>query len=772
MKFKKSLACTLAVLTLFTLSPIDMGNISVCAAETTMSSPSEQLSFKDKVWGFIKRNKEKIITAVVITAAIVAGYAGYRYATSGSADNAEPKNENNLISGDEEKGIRKKPQKKNKKEKELNLDAKTEGHNFVVDSFNKVLGTKTGKGILWTIGAGGFAISGVASGLHELKRLQRDVDEVFSPYGFFRNLFVSVKKKISDNFFPVVPITPQNSEQNLEQMFKNLKGQDKAKKQLKGFIANIVGEKHLKNIEGQKYSHGDVFYFIGPSGVGKTFAAKGLADYKVLGNDGYYLMSSSDVDLNSADSMIMQIFGPKSDYGFGYSYGGGRESKAPSSLYSYINEHPNGIVIIDEYDKISAAANEAASKRSTMLGDEKGKFKPPLDEVMRGVMDNGKITVCGQELDCSGVTFILTSNETKESLNLSGKESADASLTHLVHDKSITNRLKVVEFENLPIQTYIDIANSQVIPNLKKYFAREECGKINLMVSDETIKTLAERTQINDKKARYLIDDLYGAARSEMNDFIKNVSFKEVMDKDVELKYILRDIDESEKDEAADDISGKTYKLISGAYKYKLEDIESEEIEYAKKDTKFNQYVKTDKGYKKYKLLDLSPEEEQTAKKHIESENPQKLYVKLKGHKKRILEDLTPEEKELIKDEKYVLQNKETYVKIGGEYKKYKLLDVSAKEAIRGKKDQPGLYIKIGNAYKKYALESITNEEEEAIDPEEKSDIYVKADVYKKYDLQEIEPKEETIARKDIDNKVYVIKDPVYKKYVFKAEFK
>ena len=100
------------------------------------------------------------------------------------------------------------------------------------------------------------------------------------------------------------------------------------------------------------------------------------------------------------------------------------------------------------------------------------------------------------------------------------------------------------------------------------------------------------------------------------------------------------------------------------------------------------------------------------------------------------------------------------------------MLDVSSKEEKIAKKDRKGLYVKVGDKYKKYELENVTSDEEEDITFEEESDIYVKSDVYKKYDLQEINTGEEIQARKDTNNKFFVIKDPVYKKYVFKAEFK
>ena len=154
--------------------------------------------------------------------------------------------------------------------------------------------------------------------------------------------------------------------------------EEKAKEQIRTAVNQIVVNKDRARRKNERYSHGDILYFIGPSGVGKSFAAAGLANYQILGNNGFYLMSSSDVDLsNKKQSVVEQIFGPKAA-DFGYDLGNGNV-KRRSSLFSYIQNNPNGIVIIDEYDLIADKA---------------------LDEVMRGITDKGTVIVYGEELDC------------------------------------------------------------------------------------------------------------------------------------------------------------------------------------------------------------------------------------------------------------------------------------------------------------------------------------------------------------------------------------
>ena len=784
MKFKKSLACMLAVLMVTTSSPLNTGSINVYAAGTSVSTAAPANkggSFKDKICGFFKKHKKTFIAAALTAAAITAGYfirKKYKEnkllrpvdngANPGNGNNANGGNGGNGDNGNNDNGGNNANDNDNGNGNDNGNDNGNGngGNGGAWDQqfargerwVNKGKDHFAGLPVVGTAIAGSaavlFVVNQIGTLSETLSKLGKNMANIINPYGFFGQIYENFKRKLNEKFNPTIPITPETSNKNLELLFKDFKGQEKAKEQIRTAVNQIVVNKDRARRKNEPYSHGDILYFIGPSGVGKSFAAAGLANYQILGNNGFYLMSSSDVDLsNKKQSVVEQIFGPKAA-DFGYDLGNGNV-KRRSSLFSYIQNNPNGIVIIDEYDLIADKA---------------------LDEVMRGITDKGTVIVYGEELDCSGITFILTSNETKSSLNLSNDQEADGALREHEHDKSFTNRIHVVEFENLPIETFKEITRSQFIPLLRDYFANEDCGNINLILDDNTVDALAKKTRDYGKGARHLLNDLSGEATAVITNFLagKNYEdFKHANGRDVTLKYILEDVNEKEKKSAEEDREGKNYKLVNGAYKYKLDDIDPEEIELAKQDKDFKRYVKTNKEYKKYRLLDLSAEEEKVAKEYIDSKADEKLYVKLQGHKKRKLENISRKEKELIlKDKNYLLQNQGLYVKIGGEYKKYKLLDISSEEERLAKKDRAGLYVKVGDKYKKYDLENITSDEEEDINAETENDLYVKTDVYKKYDLQEIKPEEEVLARKDTSNKFYVIKDPVYKKYVFKAEFK
>lgn len=373
-------------------------------------------------------------------------------------------------------------------------------------------------------------------------KLQNSIVNLISPYGIFGHV-------LNMNKVDVDPVEPVKSDSNLKKAFKEIKGQEKAKKQLRGAISQIIISKYSKFKNNEDYNKADVFYFIGPSGVGKTFMAVKLCEHKVITNDDQpYIVSSGDVDTKSKDTIIEQIFGPKvSDY----SYDGNKKTK--SSLYSYIKNHPSGVVVFDEYDKFSNKS---------------------LDEFFRTAMDKGKVIVAGQELDCSGVTFILTSNESKKSLNISGgntEREKDASITNKEHDQSFTNRMHVIEFEKLFEDNYVDIARVDLYEEVKKMFAQKEMGGINVTMSKETLERIADKAVKYGKGARYIKLDLLGEAVQALTAFLFNTSngkIKRFKGKTIELVYKLLDATEEEsKYDAPNDTEGKLYVKDGDKYK-------------------------------------------------------------------------------------------------------------------------------------------------------------------------------------------------------------
>ncbi len=399
------------------------------------------------------------------------------------------------------------------------------------------------RGIVSMLSLGAGAAMNVSDLLGYISKLQNLILDIVNPYGLIGRVF-DFNKVICD------PVTPVESNENINKAFSEIKGQEKAKKQLRRAISSMVVDKYSDFLKGDSPKTGDVFYFIGPSGVGKTYMALKLCEHKAFTNDDQpYLFSAGDIDSKSEESIVEQIFGPKSsDY---YGHDGNRKTK--SSLYSYIKNHPSGVVIFDEYDKLPDNS---------------------LDEVFRSVMDKGKVTVAGQELDCSGVTFILTSNESKESLNLKGGNKAredDDSITYHTHDVSFTNRIRIVEFEKLFEDNFVEIAKTSLYGKLRERYSQKEMGGINLTMSDDTLQKIADKAVKYGKGARYITIDLVQEAAQALTELLFNNydgNIKKFKGKTVELVYKLVDVSEEEaKYDAPMDEEGKYYVKVGDTYK-------------------------------------------------------------------------------------------------------------------------------------------------------------------------------------------------------------
>ena len=96
---------------------------------------------------------------------------------------------------------------------------------------------------------------------------------------FHRTKSVSVKETIS----------------RLNKGLLDVKGQENAKKEIRKIVYGIAHNKNQAIFNKENYSHGDIIYILGPSGVGKTFVSLRIA--KALSNHEPFIISASDVDL-------------------------------------------------------------------------------------------------------------------------------------------------------------------------------------------------------------------------------------------------------------------------------------------------------------------------------------------------------------------------------------------------------------------------------------------------------------------------------------------
>ena len=266
---------------------------------------------------------------------------------------------------------------------------------------------------------------------------------------------------------------PLEAIKELDEGLSLIKGQEKAKRQMRSVVLGIVDQRSRCD-DLEKGSKGaTIIYMIGPTGSGKSYSAEILTKVLTGSKSKPFIIEASDVDTQSKKaSPVDQLFGTR------IQREEGREVCKQSPLVKQLASTPELVVIINEYDKMRT---------------------PELDEKLRTMADQGYIKVDGEIIDCSKATIIITSNESSSSI-FGGKNSNDStgSRTSVEHDVAFTGRLRVIEFEPLTEKDYEEIATPIFEALLKRY--NEEYGvKINL---GNTIKTVAEKVLKQNKGAR------------------------------------------------------------------------------------------------------------------------------------------------------------------------------------------------------------------------------------------------------------------------------
>jgi ATP-dependent Clp protease ATP-binding subunit ClpA len=356
-------------------------------------------------------------------------------------------------------------------------------------------------------------LGAVSSAVSKIDNASWSFSKLIQKFADFRK---SVSNKINH-----IELSLDDAFGNLRYLFEEIKGQEKAKEQIKSIVYGILHRKNQAKLVDKKYDRGDVLLFYGPSGVGKTLIAKGLAEYKILtSNAEPFYISASEVDKDSKETVIEQLFG-----GGSYAYGGyddyngsNKVSSAPKSLVKYLNSNPDGVVIIDEYDKM---------------------WSPALDEIFRTIMDHGVVSIKGQMIDCSGITFILTSNESAKSIQGGNQDDqtpeevddGTGSRTTNKHDKSFLNRLQPVEFSNLSSKEYALIIQKDFKDDLVGYWANPEVNGIDIVIDDVCLANMAKVVENKNIGARYIT--------KLQSDLFRDISMK-VFDAEVKEKDFYR----------------------------------------------------------------------------------------------------------------------------------------------------------------------------------------------------------------------------------------
>jgi len=318
--------------------------------------------------------------------------------------------------------------------------------------------------------------------LEKMTKVGRSVSDIYEMVKYNKEV---AEKKLNEAEY--------NVEERREQLKKDLaeiKGQEEAKKEAMSIFNSINMERTRLKALGQK-GKANVVVFNGPSGVGKSMCAAALA--KALSPGQPYTMSGpAEID-PAKGNLKEQVFGD----GSYTSWGGFNFDKVKRGLANYITDNPQGVGIINEYDKINNPSKTGPH---------------PVDEILRPVLDDGQVLSGGKYVDVSSFTFILTTNETDGSLKglvekqggvLVDPTDKDDTLSRTVvkHDKSFLNRLRIMSFENLSKEAYKEIAIQEFKPNID-FFASDLGGNLKIEVTDDFYDKVAEFTVSKNEGAR------------------------------------------------------------------------------------------------------------------------------------------------------------------------------------------------------------------------------------------------------------------------------
>ena len=180
-------------------------------------------------------------------------------------------------------------------------------------------------------------------------------------------------------------------------------------------------EEENKENKAKRRGPGVEFYlFVGEPGLGKSKMADLLVDaYSLQGKEPFIIDASTILAMGKKNRRASALFWHD------YEYYEDKKIFINSRIFSYIKAQPRGFIVFNEIDKL--------------LGDKE--LELDLFEFLRNIKEEGYIiNDTGEKVDCSGFTFIFTSNNPQ-----------------MLSEASLKTRFNIIKFETFSEEEYVKL---------------------------------------------------------------------------------------------------------------------------------------------------------------------------------------------------------------------------------------------------------------------------------------------------------------------------